>query len=151
MHITAFTPAIQAQLEDEAVTAWGLPMVFCNVEHVEPLPVQMTVPIVLSLWAEAGEDLDPHFYIVARDPDGQTRGGVEHAWHCPDPPGKPYKFMVFADYLQLIVPTDGIYKVGLYDHPEQTKTKFWFPLEVCVSPQAPPPGPRGNHRSRHSA
>jgi hypothetical protein len=140
MHVTAFTAAVNALLANDAATATGLPMVSCPVSQLS-VGLQVPTPILISVWARAGEDFDPHFYIVARDPDGEMKGRFERLWHWPDTSGKPFKFQVFTEYLQLIVRKEGFYTIGLYDEPDQTETDIWFPLEIYVSSQAPPPGP----------
>jgi hypothetical protein len=139
MHVTAFTAAGGALLENDAATVHGLPWVRFPVPP--QLPVGLQVPIVVSVWAEAGEDLDPHYFIRAHDPDGERRGGLERIWHWPDTPGKPFKFQVFTEYLQVMVFKEGFYTIGLYDHRDQTETNLWFPVEIYVNPLAPPPGP----------
>jgi hypothetical protein len=131
------TAAVHAFLENDAATTRGLPQV--RVAVPPQLPVGLQVPVVVSVWAEAGEDFDPHFFIVARDPNGEIRGRIERLWHWPDLPGKPFKFQVFTEYLQLIVRSEGFYRIGLYDQPEGTETDFWFPLEIYVSPLAAAP------------
>lgn len=139
MHVTAFTAAGHAFLENDAATIRLLPMVRLPVGP--QLPIGLQVPVVVSVWTEAGRDYDPHWYIVARDPDGEMRGRIERLFHWPDVPEKPFKFQVFTEYLQLIVQKPGYYTIGLYDQPEGTETEFWFPLEVYVDPSAPAPGP----------
>jgi hypothetical protein len=139
MHVAAFTSAVNALLENDAATAQGLPMARCAIGP--QLPIGLQVPVVVSVWAEAGEDLDPRFIIMARDPDGEVRGRLERLWHWPDTPGKPFKFQVFTESLQILVHKQGFYRIGLYDHPDQTETNFWFPLEIYVSPLSPLPGP----------
>lgn len=137
MHVTAFTAASYALLENGAATAHGLPRVGYS---VAPLPVDLQIPIVVSVWTKTGEDLDSRFYIRARDPDGELRGNIERMWHWPDPPGKPFKFRVFTEYLQVLVDKEGFYRIGLYDHPDQAATDVWFPVEVSVTPLAVSPG-----------
>ncbi len=139
MHVTTFTSAVQALLENDAATARGLPAVsYSSPPH---LPIGLLIPIIVSVWAEAGEDLDPRFVIMAHDPDGELRGRLEQRWHWPDTPGKPFKFQVFTEYLELQVVREGFYRIGLYDRPDQTETNLWFPVEVYVDPLAPAPGP----------
>lgn len=127
MHVSAFAPAVHAVLQNGGARSSGLPMVLCPIAE---LPAKLTVPVVLSVWTESGQDLNPCVYVVARDPDGERRGVVEQLWNWPDEDGQPYKFHVFAVYLEILVLKDGIYQVGLYDDPEGTETDNWFPLPV---------------------
>jgi hypothetical protein len=137
VHVTAFTSAGQALIENDAASVRGLPMTWCPVSP--HLPLALMVPVVVSMWAEAGEDIDPHYFIMGHDADGELRGRVERLWHWPDLPGKPYKFHVFTEYLHLMVKAPGFYKIGYYEHPDQAETDLWFPLEVIIDPSAPPP------------
>jgi hypothetical protein len=71
---------------------------------VPELPAQITVPFIFTVWAHAGEDHDPHLYIVAKDPEGERSGVLESLWHWPDIEGEPFKFQVFVHYLQVTDP-----------------------------------------------
>ena len=130
MHISAFVPVVHAVLEDGAVRARGVPMARCM---VAALPATVRVPVVLSVWSEAGQDMTPRLYAVARDPDGQRRGVIETAWNWEDTAGEPYKVRVFALQLDMLAPKPGIYQVGLFDHPDGTETDHWFPLPVVLN------------------
>lgn len=139
MHVTAFTSAGQAFLENDCATARGIPMTWCPVSP--QLPLALIVPVVVSVWAESDGDYDPHFFVMAHDSAGQLRGRIERLWHWPDIPDKPYKYQVFTEYLHVAVHEGGYYKIGYYEHPDQSETDLWFPLEVRIDPNAPPPQP----------
>jgi hypothetical protein len=128
MRVSAFIPAVAAALvADGGVTASGLPLVRCV---VGALPAHATVSIVLSVWTEAGADLNPRLYIVTRDPAGVKRSVWECAWQWPDTDGEPFKYRVFAHDVEIHVETTGVYQVGLFLDPDDTETNHWFPLTV---------------------
>ena len=128
MHVVAFAAAREAVLEEAGgVSADGFPMTSC---YVESLPAQITVPLVLAVYAPGGTDYDPRRYIIAKSPEGERVGLLEFTWQWPDNPGVPVKFRVFAHHLPITVGSAGVYTVGLYDHPDADEAEFEFPLPV---------------------
>jgi hypothetical protein len=87
MHVAAFVAAVAADLDPEigGTATRGMPMNNCPVP--EPLPVTISVPLVLAVWTESGQDHDPIRYILARDPDGVRHRLIEKIWHWPDVDG----------------------------------------------------------------
>jgi hypothetical protein len=127
MHVMTFAPSLRAtEVDAGGVNAEGFPMTCC---YVESFPSQITIPVVVAVYARGGSDYDPRRYIIATSPRGERVGALEFAWHWPDSPGSPVKFRVFAHQLPMTVDTAGVYTIGLYEGPEATETAH-FPLPV---------------------
>ncbi|AMO63037.1 Uncharacterised protein [Mycolicibacterium phlei] len=128
MQVTAFAAAQNARLlESGGVSADGFPMTSCQVAS---FPIQMTVPLVLSVYASGGTEYQPHRYIIAKSPEGERVGLLEFAWEWPDNPGVPLKFRVFAHHLPMTAYGPGVYTIGLYEDPEGGEPEFEFPLPI---------------------
>ena len=139
MHVVAFAPAYRV-FEDETggLKTEGFPMTSC---HVDTFPKQITLPVVLSVFTEAGGDFDPRLYIMANSPDGGRLAVVECAWNWPDKPNLPIKHWVTHRYLSFNVDAPGLYSVGLYDRLDATDTEHLFPLPVAQFNPLMPPKP----------
>jgi hypothetical protein len=114
--------------------------------RVTSFPAHFTVPLVLAVYTREGTDYDPRRYIVARSPTGERLGSIECSWHWPDLPGSPVKFWVSTPHLPLVVPSAGIYSIGLYDSLDETHTDHVCPLPVdkanpLLRPPVPPSTP----------
>jgi hypothetical protein len=128
MHVIAFAAATRAVLQDDGgVTAHGFPMTSAR---VDVFPQRVTVPLVLSVYAHAGGDFEPHRYIAATSPEGERVGDLNVTWEWPDNANVPVKYRVFVYYLAFTVNSPGVYKIGLYDGPDATETDNLFPLTV---------------------
>jgi hypothetical protein len=137
MHVVAFAPAFRS-VEDETggLKIDGFPMTSCTVDS---FPKQITVPMVLALYAQGGSDYDPRVYIMANSPQGERLSVVECAWHWPDKPGVPVKFWVLNRYLSFVVQSAGVHSVGLYASLDATEPEQTFPLPVArLNPLLPP-------------
>src|ERR1700761_1587422 len=110
MQVIAFAAAGNARLEEAGgVTAQGFPLTSA---YVESFPAQITVPLVLAVYASGGSEYEPRRYIVARSPKNERVGVLEFGWQWPDNPGSPVKFRVFAHQLAMTVHSAGIYNIG---------------------------------------
>jgi hypothetical protein len=136
VQILAFAASGSAVIEDEAVSARGLPI---TALYLRRFPTRITVPLVLAVWARAGDDYDPRRYIVARSPDGERLSVFECSWHWPDQEDEPVKFRVFAPQLPIAVQSAGAYTIGLCHSPDATDPAYAFPLLIKAAAAAPAP------------
>jgi hypothetical protein len=128
MHVLAFAPSLRAIENGRGgVNAEGFPMTSAR---VTAFPAQITIPLVLAVYSQAGIDYEPRRFIVARSAEGEVLGNVECTWRWPDVPGSPVKFWVFVQHLPMVVKGPGVYGIGLYEHPDDTVTEHVFPLPV---------------------
>jgi hypothetical protein len=128
MHVLAFAASLRATENGRGgVDAEGFPMTSAR---VAAFPAQITIPLVLAVYAPAGTDLIPSRYIVARSAEGEVIGSLECTWRWPDVQGSPVKFWVSTQHLPIVVRAPGIYGIGLYEHPDSTVTDHVFPLPV---------------------
>jgi hypothetical protein len=131
MHVVAFAPANRAVLQDSGgVAVQGFPMTSAL---VDAFPKQITLPLVLSVYTEAGGDYDPHLHIGATAPDGERIGNLNCTWNWPDTPNVPVKYRVFVHYLPFVANAAGIYNIGLYDSADATETDHLFPLSLTLA------------------
>jgi hypothetical protein len=135
LRVLAFAPSGSAVIEDESLTARGFPLTSL---YIAKFPARITVPLVLAVYTQAGNDHDPRRYIVARSPNGERLSVLERSWHWPDQEGEPFKFRVFAPQLPLVVQSPGVYTIGLYHSPDATQPAYAFPLPVKDRAAAPP-------------
>jgi hypothetical protein len=137
MHVVAFAASTRLALRDAGgVAADGFPM---TKAYVDDFPISVTVPLVLAVYTEAGRDYNPRHYIVARSPDGERVNDIECSWDWPDNPGLPVKFQVLTRFLPLVVHSEGVYTIGLYDDLDATESDHLFPLPVIkTNPLIPP-------------
>jgi hypothetical protein len=128
MRVVTFAPSLSATEEDAGgVNAKGFPMTSC---YVNSFPAQITVPMVVAVYALGGSDYDPVQYIIATSPAGERVSTLQFSWHWDDDPPTPVKFRVFVQYLPLRVESAGTYTIGLYDSMDSTDTEHVFPLAV---------------------
>jgi hypothetical protein len=128
MHVVAFAPANRAVLQDTGgVATQGFPMTSAL---VDVFPKQITLPLVLSVYTEAGGEFNPNLHIAATGPDGERIGSLNCTWNWPDTPNVPVKYRVFVHYLPFVANSAGIYNIGLYDSPDATETDHLFPLSL---------------------
>jgi hypothetical protein len=128
MQVIAFGPSLGAVQEPTGgVTTTGFPMTSC---HVAGFPNQITIPVVLAVLTQAGDDYDMRRFVVATAPDGERVGALEFAWHWPDDPAQPVKFRVFAQPLPMRVTSAGTYTLGLYETVDGTDGDHLFPLAI---------------------
>lgn len=128
MHVVAFAPSLSAVLNEAGgVDARGFPLTSATVDS---FPAQITVSLVLAVYAQGGTDYDPERFIIARSPRGETVGELQCRWHWPDNPGSPVKFRVFAHQLPLRLPSTGVYTIGFYESRHGTDSPHQFPLPV---------------------
>jgi hypothetical protein len=109
--------------------------------HVDSFPKQITIPMVLALYAQGGGDKDPRVYIRADSPDGERLSVLECSWHWPDNEGAPVKFWVLTRNLSFVVNSTGVYSIGLYDRLDATEPIHLFPLPVAEFNPLMPPRP----------
>lgn len=95
---------------------------------------------MLCVSALNGEDYDPHFYIQARDPDGQARGNAEVVWYWEDVPGMPCKWRVWDLQMPFLIFGEGVYTVGIYENPDDPNEKALsgFPMPIFFDESLPP-------------
>jgi hypothetical protein len=128
MHVLAFAPSLRATGNGRGgIDAEGFPMTSARVMS---FPAEITIPLVLAFYTQAGTDYEPRRFVVARSAAGDVLGSVECTWSWPDVPGSPVKFWVFVQHLPMTVRAPGVYGIGLYDHPDDTFTDHVFPLPV---------------------
>lgn len=140
MHIAAFTPAASVLLENDAVTATGVPQAELRLPPLADSQVhQITAPILLCIWAENGTDPNPCFYVQARDPSGQRRGNAEVIFLWNDVPDRTVKWQVWNLMLPLLVFGDGVYTFGLYNQPDDPTEQALasYPFPIIFDPNAP--------------
>jgi hypothetical protein len=131
MHISSFVPASRVVLENEAVNATGVPRTHVNVGGT--LPMQVTVPILLCVWSEAGNDPNPCIYVQVRDSSGEKRGTAEVIWLWDDVEGHPFKWRVWDLMMPFVMIEPGVYTFGVYNHPDDAETDHWFPLPILIA------------------
>ncbi|OBF80682.1 hypothetical protein A5791_07540 [Mycobacterium sp. 852002-51163_SCH5372311] len=112
MHVAALLVAGDAKLdEDGALNAWRIPTTSFEVEQI---PLEVTIPLVLVVHAQAGRDYDPLLFIVCKDPAGKRQGSIESSWHWPDDDGHPSKYRCFTHPFPFVVSREGEYTIGVY-------------------------------------
>ena len=112
MHIAALLVAGDAKLDDDgAINAWRIPTTCFEVDQI---PLEVTIPLVVVVHAQAGRDHDPQLYIVCKDPDGKRQGSIESSWHWPDDEDKLSKYRCFTHSLPFVVSAEGEYTIGVY-------------------------------------
>lgn len=143
MRVVTFAPSLTAAEEEGGgLTLKGFPMTsgFVNV-----FPAEITLPIVVVVATLCGQDYDPVKYIVATSPQGERLATMEFSWHWDDVPGGLVKFRVFAQYLPIVIGSDGVYTLGIGDDPDDEPEQT-FPLPVFLNPNISAPmkfeGPR---------
>jgi hypothetical protein len=131
MQILAFAATRRAVLEDAGgVTAEGFPMTSC---YVESFPAQLNLPIVLSVYAPAGDNFVMRRYLGVTSPAGDRVGFLELSWEWPDLPNAPVKYRVLAPVLPMFVDRPGSYSIGLYADAAGSEPEFSFPLSVLAA------------------
>ena len=150
MHINAFVPTERAIMEGDAVNATQVPFLSIHLPPPEGNEVhQLTAPVLLCVWTDNGTDYDPHFYVQARDPEGQVRGNVELMWHWEDAPNAPHKWRVFDLQLPFLVFGGGVYTFGVFadrdDETDQALARYPFSVILDAEAKLPrgsqlPPG-----------
>lgn len=133
MHINAFVPTGSAVMNGSAVDASQVPMTSFRLPPLKDAQIhQLSAPVLLCLWAENGEDHDPHFYVQARDAAGETRGNAEMVFIWDDTEGAPCKWKVFDLQLPFLIFTEGVYTFGVFaneDDPiESALASYRFPI-----------------------
>ena len=138
MHIAAFTPTGSVVLDGETVTATGVPYTEL---HVPPLVGdnvhKLTAPVLVCLWSEAGNDPNPCIYVQVHDPDSVKRGTAELIWIWDDVEGRTAKWRVFGLMLPFLVFGGGVYKFGVYSHPDDEEALAWYPFEIILDAEPP--------------
>jgi hypothetical protein len=110
--VAALFVAGDAKLDDDgAINAWRIPTTCFEVIQI---PLEVTIPIVVVVHAEAGRDYDPQLFIVCKDPAGEPQGGIESSWHWPDDEDKPSKYRCFTHSLPFLITAEGEYTIGVY-------------------------------------
>ena len=128
MYVASLAPAVKAvQLETGGVNVEGFPM---TSYQVNVLPAQITLPVVVSVYAPGGSEYHPRLYLTTSSPRGNRIGGIEFDWHWPDNPGSSVKFRVFVQHLTFTADQVGVYTIGLYDDPDTAQALQVFPLPV---------------------
>jgi hypothetical protein len=130
MHVSAFVPTNNLVLEGGMANATGVPITHISVPN--SFPVGITVPVLLCVWSEAGNDPNPCIYVQARGPNGKKRGNAEVTWVWDDVEGHPCKWRVFDLMLPVLVHEPGVFTFGVYKHPDDAETDHWFPFPVWV-------------------
>ncbi|WP_246230821.1 hypothetical protein [Mycolicibacterium sediminis] len=98
--------------------------------HVDVFPRQITLPLVVAVYASGGTEHDPVLYVVAKSPEGERLGSLEIRWQWPDTPGAPLKHWVTTRPFPFQVTGPGTYSIGLYETPDAADTDVLFPLTV---------------------
>lgn len=141
MHINAFVPTENVVMVGSSVDAKQIPFTsFALPPLGEERAHQLTAPILLCVWTEKGIDNDPHFYVQARDPQGEVRGNVELAWIWEDEPDRPFKWRVFDLTVPFLVFDQGVYNFGVYaDRNDSTGDALAsFPFLITFDSKLPP-------------
>lgn len=138
MRVVTFAPSWSA-VDEEAggIAMQGFPMTSAS---VDVFPAEITLSIVLVVYALNGEDYDPVRYIVATSPKGERLATMEFSWHWDDSPVSTVKFRAFTQYLPIIVESEGTYTLGLYDDPDAAEAEQTFPLPIFLNTAAQQPG-----------
>jgi hypothetical protein len=129
MEILSFVPVQKAEADEAtgAVDFRGIPMT--RTYALNPLPVTVEVPIVVTAWTYAGQDNQAVFRIIAHNPDGESLVINEHIQQWADGPGDPFKYVGFLMTASFIADQYGVYTLGLLLE-GQEKADLWFPFTV---------------------
>lgn len=112
MQIAALLVAGDAKLDDDgAINARRIPTTSFEVDQI---PLDVTIPLILVVHAQAGTDYDPQLFVVCKDPDGTRQGSIESSWHWPDDEDKSSKYRCFTHPLRFTVSAEGEYTIGAY-------------------------------------
>jgi hypothetical protein len=112
VHIAALLVAGDAHLDDDgAIHASRIPTTCFEVSQI---PLEVTIPLVVVVHAQAGRDYDPQLFIVCKDPDGKRQSSIESSWHWPDEQDKPSKYRCFAHPFPFLISVEGQYTIGAY-------------------------------------
>lgn len=128
MRVLTFAPALKAVAAvDGGVDALGFPMTSCV---VEVLPLEIVVPVVISLCALRGEDSRSMQYLSATAPDGGRVSTMQFGWRWEDDPESGVKFRAFVQYLRIWVDTPGVYTLELSDSADGGNVEASYPLPI---------------------
>jgi hypothetical protein len=112
VHIAALLVAGDAKLDDDgAIHAWRIPTTSFEVDQI---PLEVTIPLVVVVHAQAGRDYDPRLFIVCKDPSGKRQGSIESSWHWPDDEDKSSKYRCFTHAFPFLISVEGEYTIGAY-------------------------------------
>lgn len=112
MHIAALLVVGSATLDDDgAIQATRIPTTCFEVSQI---PLEVTIPLVIVVHAEAGRDYEPQLYVVCKDPAGQRSGSSESSWHWPDDEDRPSKYRCFTYPFTFLISAEGQYTIGAY-------------------------------------
>ncbi|OBA83375.1 hypothetical protein A9W99_08660 [Mycobacterium sp. 1164966.3] len=135
MQVAALLVAGDAKLdEDGALNAWRIPTTSFEVEQI---PLEVTIPLVLVVHAQAGRDYDPQLFIVCKDPAGKRQGSIESSWHWPDDNDHASKYRCFTHPLRFLVTAAGEYTVGVY-YDSQGIAEMATPIPLFIKLAASP-------------
>jgi hypothetical protein len=112
VQIAALLVAGDAKLDDDgAINAWRIPTTSFEVDQI---PLEVTIPLILVVHAQAGRDYDPQLFIVCKDPAGNRQGSIESSWHWPDDEDRPSKYRCFTHPFPFVISAEGEYTIGVY-------------------------------------
>lgn len=132
MRVVTFAPSLSAVEEESGGLALqGFPM---TSGFVDVLPAEITLSIVVTVCTLNGDEYDPVRYVVATSPRGERISTMQFGWHWDDNPDSPVKFRAFAQYLPIVVESEGMYTLGLYDDPDAAEAEQSFPLAIFLNP-----------------
>lgn len=143
MRVVTMAPALSATEEESGgLSLRGFPMTSC---FVDVLPVEITIPVVVTVCALDGDEYTPALYLIASSPTGDRVSTMEFRWAWPDSEDLGVKYRAFVQYLPLYLETEGTYLLSLHDTPDGGPTDYTFPLPVLLNPAvsrggAPSPG-----------
>jgi len=132
VRVVTFAPAFSATEEASGgLSARGFPLTRA---FVDVFPVELTVPVILAVWADEGSDYDVTKYIAVTTADGRRLATMQFSWHWDDNPAAPVKFRAFVQHLPLRIESESLLTVGLYDSAEATTSEHVFHLPVQLNP-----------------
>jgi len=132
VRVVAFAPAFSAvEEENGGLSVRGFPMTRA---FVDIFPVEITVPVIIALWADGGAEYDVTKYIAVKSGEGRRLATMQFSWHWDDNAEVPVKYRAFVQNLPLRIDSEGTLTIGLYDSAEATDSEHVFHLPVLLNP-----------------
>jgi len=136
VHVVAFAPAFSVTEDvNGGLSARGFPMTRA---FVDLFPVEITVPVIVAVWADGGLEYNETKYIAADSAGGGRLATMQFSWHWDDNPIAPVKFRAFVQHLPLRIESEGTLTIGLYDSLDQAASEHVFHLPVLLNPLVNP-------------
>ena len=132
MRVVAFAPAFSVTEEaNGGLSVRGFPMTRA---FVDIFPVEITISVVLAVWADAGSEHDLTKFIAVSSAEGRRLATMQFSWHWDDNAEVPVKYRAFVQNLPLRIESEGMLTIGLYDSAEATGSEHEFHLPVLLNP-----------------